>query len=208
MKYVGRGVASFVSLVLLGFVCSAQHLDVAYKIPETHAKILLVNDDKCPIQLVGPTRLVGFEGGGWSLGYGLKNVSDDNIDGFVIEESNWLGGTGYRSRNTVNRGMQFVPDLLHYTGFEDSGFFVQTPNEKQLNELVLTGARNRIWIAMVVTVKSSKGRVFDASESFERLSRYLWKIEISATPSQDEIREEEEKLKTFIVKVLGLRVET
>lgn len=206
MKYVGRGFASFVSLFLLGSVCAAQQLDVGYKIPESHARILLVNDDKSPIQFVGPTRLVGFEGGGFSLGYGLKNVSDVNIDEFLIEESNWLGVNGYQNRNAVSRGVQFVPEMLYYTKFEDSGFAVQTPDKKQLKELVLTGARNRLWIAMVVTVKSSKGKIFDASASFERLSRYLAKIEISTTPSGDEIREQEEKLKTFIVEDLGLRV--
>lgn len=173
--------------------------DRGFEVPSKHISVLLVKDEKCPIQLSGPTRVIGWSNGAVSLGFNLQNVSKANIDSFVIDETDWFGSHGYNIPAKMNENFFFVPLM---TISADDWLNERTENlvafdEKNLGRSVLR-LSNKIWIVMITKVKLSDGTNYDASKKYDELEKFFDKQFDEYDSGQITMDEREQKLRTFV----------
>ena len=170
-----------------------------FEIPQSYIRVLVMTDPKCPLQISGPFKVIGYRNGGLRLGYSLRNASNSNIETFEIEEVNWAGSSGYNIPAVVNSGRTFKPGL-EVSSLEDV-------NETELGafdaEFVRTSrfsaVQNRFWIVTVLKVTLSDGTKYDASERLHRLTKFLDEFEVDIRIPKVQLRRSERRLKEFLI---------
>jgi hypothetical protein len=132
-----------------------------------------VPDPNSPIQLLGPTKVLGWDNGAVSLGYTVQNTSVKNVLQFHIKQTNWYGTEGYSQPAEVRPDRMFVPLMTYWMGHDDSKLEVLTLNEADALKLGFSKDRNRVWVVMVTKVKLADGTAYDVTPKFQELEKFL-----------------------------------
>lgn len=202
-----RNAVTLVLTLILSTVAFGQTVgkddDKGFEVPSKHISVLLITDEMCPIQLSGPSKVIGWSNGAVSLGFNLQNVSKENIESFEIQETNWFGSTGYTIPATMNENFFFVPlaTMSADDWLGDRNDSLLAFDEKKVGKTVLHPA-NKIWIAMIVKAKLSDGTVYDASKKYDELTAFLNKQFDEYDSGQITMDEREQKLRDFINKLM------
>jgi hypothetical protein len=143
------------------------------QLPVDFASVVLISDPNSPIQLSGPTRIVGWSYGAVALSYQLQNVSKANVTSLRVEEIHWANRVGYGKSWDMPENIFWVP--LMQISSEDSEYFegLSTFDPKApARRMPPKGA----WLAMVVKAELSNGAKYDASQKFKELQEFIDKM--------------------------------
>jgi hypothetical protein len=173
----------------------------AFEVPFEQVSLLFVSDPTCPLQLSGPTRIIGYSHGGLSFGYSLTNKSNANIESFLVEEVNWFGSKGYSHPSAVNKGQIFGPGMTDHTLPFEEKIKILPFDDSLAKKSGITNITNKIWIVMIVKVKLSDGSNYDASQKFSLLSDFVEKPYSKVGMSPADLRTREQQLREFVSKL-------
>lgn len=173
-----------------------------FEVPTKYVSLLLVPDPKCPLQMSGPTKVLGYTNSGFSFGYNLQNKSNANIESFLVEELSWFGGQGYSHPSEVNKNKIFAPLMTNWTLTDEDTAELIPFDEKKAAQSGIFYTSNKIWIVMVVKVKLSDGTTYDVSQKFELLNKFIDTLNLNSTMSAKELGIKEQQLRDFISKLM------
>lgn len=143
----------------------------AMEFPPSYAELTLVNNPKCPIQLAGPTKIVGRASGDHSLHFQIKNVSKANVEYLEIREWDFYRTQGYEVRfDLVEKG--FSPLMTISSRSSELADMLDAFDAKKVQK-AFPRKVNRSWLAIVVKVKLSDGTTYDANEEYSKLDEFL-----------------------------------
>lgn len=174
-----------------------------FEVPSRYVKVLLVSDPKSPLKLSGPSRVIGYSNGGFYFGYTETNVSNENIDEYVVEQLSWFGHRGYNVPVIVNKNDRFFSGRSVFTSTD-----LQTGNlvpfdEGVAREAGITLYSNRIWIIFVTKVKLSDGSTYDATSKFNLLEKFCQELGLDSKMSEADLKVKEQRLNKFIADLLS-----
>jgi hypothetical protein len=196
MKYLAMFFLSLIVCSMGNRLCAQETR--AFEVPEGVISVLFVPDPKSPIQLSGPTRLIGYSYGGLSLGYTIQNTSSANVKSFLTEQFNWFDSRGYSVPATVNESYLFSP-LVSVPSVLEEEIPALVPFDAEAGKKSgLSNVSNRIWIVMVVKVETTKGTIYDASKKYRRLKQFIDELNVNGRMSPEELDLSEKKLRAFV----------
>ena len=176
---------SIILLILwLCAVASAQ--EGRYEIGADMITVLLVRDPSCPLQFREPSKVSGYDNGAVVAEYVVQNVSDWNVESFVIQQTNWLGNEGRTHQADVQPERWMFGPAVTFSTLEDSEPFSLLPLGKETaDKLGFTWLKNRILILMVTKVKLANGKTYDVSSKYADFEKRLLAREFDRdTPKQ------------------------
>ena len=198
MKYLTTVFLITISCLVLVVNVQAQDNNKGFKVPSEYVSMLFASDSHCPLQISEISEVIGYSNGGFYFGYKLQNVSNTNVESYLIEELNWFGNRGYSHPAQVNKNMVFAPlttyDTLSGKNIGDLISF----DKNYAEQSGISSKSNKIWIAMVVKVTLSNGTVYDVSEKFALLNRFIDELELNSSMSNEELNNKEKQLREFI----------
>ena len=179
--------------------------DRGFEVPAGQISVLLVNDPKSPVQLSGPTKVIGWSSGGLLLGFNIQNVSDSNVDSFVVEETDWVGGRGYNCPFKMKKNIFFVPLMTFSSLYQDEDAEDLVAFEEQKAGKTILHWSNKIWLAMVVKAKLSDGTTYDASKKYNALKKFIDDQDENPSSSLAVLAAREQKLRQFVSNLIEHR---
>lgn len=198
MKYSLIFFAVILFFSMCVFAVSGQEVGKEFEVPAKHVSVLLVPDPKCPVQMFGPIKVIGNTYGGFEFEYSYQNLSNANIESVLTEDLSWFNGKGYSHPAEFNKNVVFSPFMILPTisGADTKNL---TPfNEKEATKLGITDLSNKIWVIMIVKVKMSNGVIYDATDKYKKLEKFLDDLNLSNTMSIKESKLKEQKLRHFV----------
>ena len=169
------------------------------EIPAGLMSLLVVPDPKCPIQITGPFRVIGWSYGGFEFGYTLENHSNAGVESVYFQEWDWLSAHGYEGTFEFKNTSDFQPGMSHYSfSGESEEDLIPYDQNKGLQSQV-SHTSNKLWIVMVVRVKLSDGTVYDATKKYEQLEKFLESRPIAGA---EKLNKWERDLRQFVSKLM------
>ena len=195
-----RGVLE-ISLLLLAFnfIAFAQSRAKRYEIKPELTSVLLVRDPNCPLQLLQPSPVFGYETGAVLAEYNLQNTSDADVESFEQYQINWLNNETRTARFDLRRedGWVLAPMMTFSSLADSEPFDLVEVNKKTADRLGFSSGRNRILILMIVKVKLSDGRIYDASKQLKKLEKFLDAIEFDGA-TQEEVETHQQRVRDLV----------
>jgi hypothetical protein len=138
------------------------------------------------------------------IDYTLQNVSTADITSIHFEETNWFGSSGYSGGGPIMEGMRFFP-LMSYSTFNDPYVPASLLDDVSAKKVRFTNLSNKFWLAMVVKVKLSDGRTYDATKKFKELEAFLRSQEIDIKTPELEQKAVEKRLREYVATLMKAR---
>lgn len=191
-------ISVLILVLVLSAICNAQDVDGPFEVPSKYVSVILVSDPTCPLKLSEPTRVLGWPNGAIRIGFTIQNISTADVKSYDFEDVNWFGNSGHGSDSSVREDMRF-PQWMTYSTFNDPYVRALPLDDQLAKKLRFTNVSKRFWIAMIVKVKLSDGRSYDATDKFKRLETFLNQLEFENYDLTDtEISETEKKVRDFV----------
>jgi len=188
-------------ILLLNFVAFAQAREKLYELRSDLTSVLLVHDPKCPLQLIEPSPVFGYENGAVVAEYTVQNISQTNVISWEQRQINWLNNEERTERPEVLQDRWVFEPLTTYSSFVTSESFDRIePDKKTAEKLGFSNWRNRILILMVVKVKLADGTTYDASKQLKELTTFLSKFldKFEDEIAKEEIESQQQRVRDFV----------
>lgn len=181
----------------LNFAQAAQGQDdvKGFEVPDKYAKVLLVNDPNCPIQLIGPAKIIGYDNGSLLRGYRMQNISGSVVKAFKVRDFNWLPKTSYSG---FWDNENFLPFLTYSTLTEDQEFNLKPFKKESLVKLEITDKICDIWVVMITFATLTDGTEYNAVSKYKQIQNFIDELDFNKKMSAGEVKSQEEKLNSFI----------
>jgi hypothetical protein len=188
-------------ILLLNFIAFAQGREKLYELKSDLTRVLLVHDPKCPLQLIEPSPVFGYENGAVVAEYTVQNISESNVISWEQHQINWLNNEERTERPEVLQDQWVFEPLTTYSSFVTSESFDRIePDKKTAEKLGFSNWRNRILILMVVKVKLADGTTYDASKQLEELTTFLSKFldKFDDEITKEEMESQQQRVRDFV----------
>jgi hypothetical protein len=188
-------------ILLLNFVSFAQGREKLYELKSDLTSVLLVHDPKCPLQLIEPAPVFGYENGAVVAEYTVQNISQTNVISWEQHQINWLNNERRTERLEVLQDRWVFEPLTTYSSFVTSESFDRIESDKKTAEkLGFSNWRNRILILMVVKVKLADGTTYDASKQLKELTTFLCKFldKFDDEITKEEMESQQQRVRDFV----------
>lgn len=192
------------TLLFIGFqgclilYVAAQSKDFRVEVPSAYTSLIFLDDPGCPLKLGGTPRVIAYPNGAFSFGYAVTNVSNANVESFLVKEIDWFGNRSYDHPSIVTPGRTFSPGVVDYTLSDEEMANLDSFNLSLASKIGIISRPTRFWVVMVVNVRLSDGTTYDASHKFNQLSDFLnmpfSKVNMSAT----DLDQRESDLRSFL----------
>ena len=190
-----------ISLLILAFslLAFAQGQAKRYEIKPQLTSVLLVRDPNCPLQLLEPSPVFGYETGAVVAEYTLQNISGADVESFEQYQINWLNSEGRTARFDVRRENQWVlAPMMTFSSLGDSKpFDLLEVNKRTADRLGFSRLHNRILILMIVKVKLADGKIYDASNHLKELEKFLDAIDFDGA-TREEVEIHQQRVRDFV----------
>jgi hypothetical protein len=197
---IGINLTLYLFLFFIGEIQGQEKLK-GFEIPSAYIKILLVVDPTCPIQLQGPTKVIGYDNGDVLLGYKMQNVSNTEVEKFSIMTFSWFGNSIYRVN--FDRKEFFLPQLTYSSLNPDEEYNLSDFNKGKLKNFKFIEKIQDVRIVMITKVTLANGKIYDATSKYKEIEKFVDELDIGFEMNRDEIKMQENKLIFYIENLMN-----
>ena len=206
VAHFGFALTTSVLILLFSIVSFGQARAKLYEIKSDLTSVLLVHDPSCPLQLILPSPVFGYETGAVEAEYTLQNISGANVSSWEKYQINWLNNEQRTASPKVRQDQWIFAPFTTYSSFATStSFDLVEPDKKTADKLGFSNWRNRILILMIVKVRLDDGRTYDASKQLKELTAFLDKFlnELDTDPTKEEIESQQQRVRDFVANLFS-----
>lgn len=189
-------------LILMQQIYSQERTRV-YEVPTKYVSLMLINDQKCPLQLDNP-RFVNYEKGDFQKVYTILNRTNKSVKTFQIKELTWFGNQEYTKNVKAEDDFSLLPHESFSTLNNENELKFIDFDEGLVTKLRLSDHPKNIWIILVTKAELSDGTIYDITSKYETIEKYVQNLKVSPKMSLFEIGIKERELGDYISKTLNI----